>query len=135
MIYFNNQKACVIYLKQKNTAYIAVDGFVDSISVRKLMIKILELSLKTNVKYLLVDTLKLEIIRDDDIKWILQEIYPGFKLAPLKRIAYVKPENVFGVNSVKKLIPQNTLKEFKEFLSIEEAEKWIFKSANSKALV
>lgn len=133
MIYFNNEKACVIYLKHKDTAYIAVEGFVDSISVRKLMMKILELCQKKNVKSLLIDSSKLDIIRDDDIKWIQQEVYPGFKFLHLKRIAYIKPVNVFGEKSIKKLIPKETLKEFKEFFSIEEAERWVYQDLSIKS--
>jgi len=130
MIYLNDEKVCIIYLKQKTTAYIAVEGFVDSATVRKLMMKTVELCSKMNVKSLLVDSSKLEVLRDEDVKWILQEVYPRFKLLPLKKIAYIKPGNTFGEISMKKLIPKNTSREFKQFSCIEEAEKWTYKSFN-----
>ena len=133
MIYFNNSQACVIYLKEKNSAYIAVEGFIETDTVKGLMIKTLELCSKMNVKSILLDASKLEVLRNEDINWIIEITYPGFKKLPLMSIAYVKPQNVFGDRSIKKLIRQNSSKEFKEFTNLEDAEKWTY--LNQKKII
>lgn len=127
MIYYNNSKACVIYLKEKNSAYVAIEGFVESITVKEFMTKILELCSKMHIKSILLDSSKLEVLKSQDIDWILNNTYAQFSELPLQRIAYISPQNIFGETSLKKLICKSSCKEFKKFSCIESAESWIYK--------
>lgn len=128
MIYYNNSQACVIYLKEKNSAYAAIEGFVESDTIKDFVLKIIELCSKTHIKSILIDTSKIEIIKSSDIEWILTNTLESFKKQPLQKIAYVSPQNVFGENSIKKLFLKNTCKEIKKFSNLEDAESWVYKT-------
>ncbi|HAM98763.1 MAG TPA: hypothetical protein DCQ26_09130 [Marinilabiliales bacterium] len=131
MIYYSNLQACLMFIKDRNIAYMAVEGFLESGKVKDLMQKTVELCLKQKVHYLLIDSSRLEVVKTDDIRWIVMEIYPLLRQTSLKKVGYVRSQNVFGQVSLEKLLPKNTTKEIKFFSTLELAESWLLDD-NSK---
>lgn len=96
MIYLNDSSACVMYIKSKKTAYIAVEGFVTSETIRNCVNALTVLCVNHDVKNILFDSSYLDVIKKDDIMWITQKIYPNYKSFNLEKVTYIKPLNIFG---------------------------------------
>lgn len=126
MLYYSNNQACIIYMQNKQTAYVAVEGYFCGQAVHDFMDKLVELCKRSDVKKMLIDSSKIEVLKTDDINWINQNIYPQLKKIHIEKISLVKPQSIFGEVSVNKLIPKDTNKVIQKFAKIEEAETWLF---------
>jgi len=126
MIYYSSSQACVIYMKSKNSIYIAIDGFIDSKTLKAVTIRTIELCNKVQAHSILLETSKLEVLKNEDIDWIKEKMHPLFKVVEIKRIGFVRPQSVFGELSINRLIPVVSERQYRKFDTIEEAEKWVY---------
>lgn len=126
MIYYSNQQACVIYLKSKNSVYIAIDGFIDTKTLKSIVIRTCELCNKVQAQSILLDTSKLEVLKAEDIDWIKDKMLLLFRTNKIKRIGFVRPKSVFGELAIDRLIPAVSEREYRKFNNLEEAEKWVY---------
>ncbi len=133
MIYFSNNQACLIYIKKKQMAYMAIEGFINSDQIRTLMQAFVDLASKNTVDFVIIDVVKLEIIKTQDIDWVISHIYPKLKSKPIQKVGFIKPHNVFGDVSINRLIPCTSAINIRKFTTIEEAEQWIFSAASVMA--
>jgi len=126
MIYYSNSQSCIIYLKNKNAAYLAIEGFVSSETIREFMVKAVQLCTHQTVKAILFDSSKINVLRTEDMNWIKQSVLPLFGTSSLKKVGYLEPQDIFGELSLEKLIPENSKVIFKKFKTLEDAEKWAY---------
>lgn len=126
MMYYSNEQACLIYLKNKGVAYMAMEGFVSMETLKGIVTKFNDMCRRQQVNALLFDASKLEIMKRDEIQWMKDHLKLNASNNALLRIGIVKPENAFGELSINQLFNKNLNVPVKKFNQIEEAEFWAF---------
>jgi hypothetical protein len=119
-------EACIIYVESKNYAYMALEGFVESAKIKEFALKTSELCKQKKVSCIIFDTSKLQIIKQIDIQWLIEQVFPVLRNYNLSKIAFLLPENPFGLTSLKSLIKHIDTNKVEVFQKMEEAEAWIF---------
>ncbi len=135
MIEFSDAKSCVMYMPHQKAMYIAVDGFIGSENIRSLISHAQHLCETKGIRKVLFDSRLLEVVGVSDMKWLLSEAIPAFRKYSLEQIACVKPEHIFGQNTLQKLRSSSTLASCRMFDSLELAEDWLFHRQREKVFV
>lgn len=135
MIVYSSNTACMIYLKDKKSIYMAIEGFVDSEKIQNFTKQMLDVCRKEKVLYLLVDTSQIKVIKCKDITWIQKNVVSHFEELGIEKVGYVDSQNIFGDISIHQLISENNKSAFRFFPSVESAEKWLYQPRKAKAML
>lgn len=128
-ILYNSVNASVMYLKNREYIYIALEGFLNSESINGFNNALINGIKQSDAKKFLFDTSKINVIKSEEVQWLVNNIIPYLAKDRFSKIAFLKPENYFGNKSVESL--SNALKDsisVKTFPNMEQAERWLFQS-------
>lgn len=127
MILYNSANASVMYLKRREYIYVALEGFLNSETLSGFNKALAEGVIHRDVKKILIDTSKINVIKSEEIQWLTDNMSPYLAKNRISKVAFIKPENIFGFKSIEALT--NAMKNkinVNVLLNMEQAEHWLF---------
>jgi len=109
--------------------YIVIEGYLNAETLPGFNKALVNGVMHSDVKKLLFDTTKINVIKSEDILWLNENLMPYLAKNRLMKVAFIKPENAFGSKSVETLagIMKNHTN-VKILPNMELAERWLFQT-------
>lgn len=127
MILYNSATAIIMYLKTREYLYIAIEGYPNMEKMNEFYHALLRGVAQSNANKFLFDTSRISVIKNEDMLWLSNNITPILLKHKGVKVAFIKPENVFGMKSVDTLckLMRNSANAC-IFSNMEKAENWLF---------
>lgn len=128
-ILYNAENASVMYLKNREYIYIAIEGYLNPETLSGFNKALVNGIMHSEVKKFLFDTGKINVIKSEDILWLSENMIPYFGKNRMSKVVFIKPENVFGSKSVDTLAGIMKIHaNVKVLPNMEQAERWLFQN-------
>ncbi|MFP3860558.1 MAG: hypothetical protein ACLFUW_07025 [Bacteroidales bacterium] len=124
MIVHQNENVKITFDQSKKRLVQQWEGFASSQVFREGIDKTCDFVKKNNVKTIMSDTLRQNVVKPDDADYAASVI-PTMVNNGLKAMAFVVPENVFTKLALDKFKSSIKGETTKYFMSKAEAEKWL----------
>jgi len=127
MILYNSATASIMYLKTREYLYIAIEGYPNMEKMNEFYHALLRGVTQSNANKFLFDTSRISVIKNEDMQWFSTNITPILLKHKGIKVAFIKPENVFGMKSVDTFC--RNMRNFASvsiFPNMEKAENWLF---------
>jgi len=114
-------------MKTREYMYVAIDGYPNMEKLNEFYSALLKGITKSNANSFLFDTSKISVIKGEDLHWLCSNLVPILSKHKGLRVAFIMPENIFGIKSVDTLckLMRNSA-DVSIFPNMEKAESWLF---------